>query len=149
MQVGPLEPGGEPTELTIRLRRYLCRGCGAVIEVGPPTIAAGRRYTKAAMAWALALFGIEKCSAAAVRERVAPGRRFGATAVAGWAQLRRWVRAVRERALFAVVRAVPPNWNARQVAERAASTLASWAAPDVRAKHPLAAQAWHGALLAG
>ena len=148
MQVGPPEPGGEPAELTIRLRRYLCRACGAVLEVVPATVAAGRRYTTTAVAWALALFCIEKRSAAAVRERVAPGRRFGATAAAGWAQLRRWVRAVRARTLFAVVRAAPATWTCRQIAERAASTLASWAPPEMRATHGLGVQAWHGALRA-
>ncbi len=147
-QAGPLEPGGAPTEVTFRMRRYLCRACEAVLEVVPATVVAGRRYTTAAIAWALALFGLENHSAATVRERIAPGRRFGATAAAGWAQLRRWVRAVRERRLFAVVRAAPAKWTARQVAERAASTLASWATPELRATLTLAAQAWHGALRA-
>jgi hypothetical protein len=134
-------------EVVIRLRRYLCRACGAVLEVVPATVAAGRRYTTAAIAWALALFGVEKLPAPAVRARVSPDRRLGREAAAGWAQLRRWARAVRGGRLFAVVPRAPSEWTLRRVAERAASSLASWAAPELRAAS-LAEQVWHGALRA-
>jgi hypothetical protein len=101
-----------------------------------------------AIGWAVALFGIERLSAAKVRARVAPRGRLGATAAAGWMQLLRWVRAIRDRALFAVVRATPATWTPRQVAERAASTLAGWATAEQRVASRLDVQAWHGALRA-
>lgn len=147
-QRGPLEPGAEPTEVVFRLRRYLCRTCGAVLEVVPATVSEGRLYTACAIGWALALFGIGRLPPAKVRAQVAPRRRLGATAAAGWVQLVRWVRAIRERVLFAVVRAAPPTWTPRQVAERAASTLAGFARPEQRIGVRLDVQAWHGALRA-
>jgi hypothetical protein len=84
-----------------------------------------------AIALALALYGHSKKPAAQVRRDVSPWRIVGATAAATWSTLLRWAKAVRAGKLFGIVRRCPGDWTLRQVAERAAATLASYAAaPD-------------------
>ncbi len=126
-QWGPAEVGGVPALVGILLRRYLCRSCGAVIVVGPRGLVRRRLYSAGAIALALALYGVAGLAPAEVRRRVSPLRIVGATAAAGWASLRRWCRAVRARRLFLAVRALPADATLRQVAARAATTLAAFA----------------------
>jgi hypothetical protein len=126
-QWGPAELGGAAGLIGVLLRRYLCQSCGAVVVVGPRGIAPGRLYGAGAIALALALWGCGVLAPAAVRRRVSPFAIVGATAAAGWASLRRWSRAVRAGRLFPVVRALPAEARLRQVAARAATTLAACA----------------------
>jgi hypothetical protein len=127
---GPLEPFGKPVTVVIRIRRFLCRACGAVIQVVPRGVIAFRLFSAGAIALAVALFGVEGLSMAAVRERVSPWSRVGETASGSWLALRRWVGAIRGRRLFsAAVRPSPSSFTARQVAERAAMTLSALAPP--------------------
>jgi len=93
------------------------------------------------MALAFALYGVEGLSPAAVRGRVSPLRIVGTTAAAGWASLRRWSLAVRAGRLFPVVRALPAGATLRQVAARAATTLAACAPGGM----PVTAAAFLGA----
>lgn len=145
---GPARPGDKPVERSVSVRRYRCVACGAVVVVGPSELMPGWLFSAPAVAWALWLFGLARQSAARVRSQVSPWSTVGATAAASWATLRRWARAVRERRLFALVRRCPPEWSARQVAARAATTLAALAAPANRAL-PQDHQVWHGALSVG
>jgi hypothetical protein len=124
-QWGPAEGGGSSTLIAILLRRYLCRSCGAVTVVGPRGLVRRRLYSGGAIALALALFGIAGLAPAEVRRQVSPFRIIGPTAVSGWASLRRWCRAVRARRLFPSVRPLPAEATLRQVAARAATTLAA------------------------
>jgi hypothetical protein len=126
-QWGPVEFGGATALIAILLRRYLCRSCGAVIVVGPRCLVRRRLYSAGAIAVALALYGVAGLAPAEVRRQVSPLRIIGPTAVAGWASLKRWCRAVRARRLFPVVRALPADATLRQVAARAATTLAAYA----------------------
>ncbi len=119
--------GGAPGLIGVLLRRYLCQSCGAVVVVGPRGIAPGRLYGAGAIALALALWGCGGLAPAAVRRRVSPFAIVGATAAAGWASLRRWSRSVRAGRLFPMVRALPAGARLRQVAARAATTLAACA----------------------
>ena len=132
-QRGPLEPLGEPVEVTIRVRRYVCRLCTAVIVVVPLGVIAGRLFSAAAIGLALVLFGVAELPMAEVRRRVSPWTQVGASAQGSWLGLRRWVHAIRERRLFASVRRAPARFSARQVAERAAMTLAALALPSLAA----------------
>jgi len=132
-QRGPLSASSEPVEITIRVRRYLCRACGAVIVVVPQGVLAGRLFLAAAIGMALALFGARKLAMSEVRQRVSPWRHVGASAFGSWLGLRRWVAAIRERRLFASVRGSPSGFTARQVAARAAQTLAALAPPSLTA----------------
>ena len=75
------------------MRRYLCRGCGAVVTVVPRGVAPRLRYRLPAIAWALGRWW-QGASSAAVRREVSPFRRVGEEAVRGWPSLRRWVRAL-------------------------------------------------------
>jgi hypothetical protein len=124
---GPLEPSATPSLIGVLLRRYLCTSCGAVVVVGPRGVVRRRLYSAGAIALALALFGVAGLAPAEVRRRVSPLRIVGSTAAAGWASLRRWSRAVRARKLFPPVRALPAEATLRQVAARAATTLAACA----------------------
>jgi len=124
-QWGPAVAGGPPTLRAILLRRYLCRSCGAVVAVGPRGIMRRRLYSASAIALALALFGVAARSPAEIRRRVSPHTIVGPTAAAGWTSLRRWCLAVRARRLFPAVRALPDGAKLRQVAARAATTLAA------------------------
>jgi len=143
-QRGPLAPLGEPEEITIRVRRSVCRVCRAVIVVVPQGVLAGRLFCAAAIGLALALFGVEKLPLSEVRRRVNPWRRVGVSAIGSWLSLRRWVGAVRARRLFASVRPAPPGFTAREVAARAAHTLAALAPPSL-AGAAIAAQVFAGA----
>jgi hypothetical protein len=139
--------GGAPRLVVVRVRRYACL-CGAILTVVPRETLPGRLYTISAVAWALALFGVDGASPQDVRRRTSPWAVVGATAAAGWATLRRWVAAVRERRLLTDVRACPPDFTARQVAGRAATTMAGFA-PLIAAAMPIAARAFAGAPRAG
>jgi hypothetical protein len=99
----------------------------AVVVVGPRGLVRRRLYSAGAIALALTLFGVLGIAPGEVRRRVSPLRIVGATAAASWASLRRWSRAVRARSLFPGVRALPDDSTLREVAARAATTLAACA----------------------
>jgi hypothetical protein len=114
------------------------------LTVVPRETLPGRLYTISAVAWALALFGADGVSPREVRRRTSPWAIVGATAVAGWATLRRWVAAVRARRLLSDVRPCPADFTARQVAARAATTVAALAPLDLGGI-PIATRAFAGA----
>ena len=107
-------------------RRYRCLDCRAVIEVLPRGVLRRRLYSAVAVALALALWAVEQHPAAEVRRRVSPWSRVG-PAVRGWMSLRRWAKAVRAGELFPAVRAALAGASLREVAARAATTLAAFA----------------------
>jgi len=129
-QRGPLVPGGKPALVTVRVRRYLC-GCGAILTVVPRETLPRRLYTVSAIASALALFGVERKSLREIRQQISPLIHIGATAVTGWATLRRWIRDIRACRLLPKVRPSPAEFQDRQVAERAAMTAAALAPPGL------------------
>ena len=132
-QRGPLEPLGDPVEITIRVRRYVCRLCTAVLVVVPLGVIAGRLFCAAAIGLAVALFGVAKLPMGEVRRRVSPWQHVGTSAEGSWLSLRRWVHAIRARRLFASVRPAPSRFTAREIAARAAQTLAALAPPSLAA----------------
>ena len=98
---GPAEADGTPESLVVGVRRYRCRACKAVLEVGPRGLAHGRWYGAGAIAVALAAYAGGETSVS-VRRRVSPDGTFGASARERWATLVRWVDAASEGRLFAV-----------------------------------------------
>jgi hypothetical protein len=116
-----------PELVGILIRRYQCQPCGAVVVVVPRGLLRGHLYSACAVALSLALWGVVEQAPAEVRRHVSPFAAVGATAAAGWASLRRWSRAVRAGRLFPVVRALPVEASLRQIAARAATTLAAYA----------------------
>lgn len=145
---GPLEPGSEPETVIFAARRYRCRACGAVVIVVPRSVLERRLFSAEAIALALVLFGVLGLSMAGVRERVSPWRRVGRTARLSWVSLRRWIAAIRAGRLFAKVRRSPARFTARQVAERAAMTLAALA-PASLASAAIDERVFAGAALSG
>lgn len=117
------------------------------MTVVPQETRSHRLYTASAMGLALALFGVARLSACAVRVRISPWKIMGKRADEGWATLRRWVTAVRTGRLFPCVRASPTDFTARQAAERAATTLAAHA-PPIGPDSEITGRAFAGAALA-
>lgn len=123
---GPLEVTGPPVIVELLLRRYLCTGCGAVIVVGPRGLLGRRLYSAAAIALALARWALLAQSAAEVRDHVSPWHEVGPAAKAGWAALRRWARALRQRRLWpGLVRDASMDGTLREAAGKAAVRLAA------------------------
>jgi hypothetical protein len=89
-----------------------------------------RLYAASAIAWALALFGVALLSPAAIRRLVSPMRIWGDTSARRWVTPFRWATAASEGRLFRCVRPMPPDWPARRVAERVATTIAAHAVPS-------------------
>ncbi len=127
---GPPRPGFRPELVEVSTRRFQCQHCAAVVVVAPAVLLPRRYFSAPAVGWALALFGVARLSAAAVRKLVSPWARVGATAARTWSSLRRWARAVRERTLFAGVRPCPSSFTLRQAAAHVAQTLAAHAAVE-------------------
>lgn len=112
------------------------------MTVAPSVALTARLYTASAIAWALALYGLQKLAAAAIRKLVSPMRVIGATSVARWLTLRRWCRDVATARLFCGVRRVAGT--AREVAAAAASSLSAYALPEPEPPS-LPVLAFHGA----
>jgi hypothetical protein len=128
---GPLSSDGTPVLVEIVTRRYQCQACGAVLVVVPRGVLRYRYFSGSAIAWALALLGVERRPPPEVRRRTSPGRRVGATAASGWAALWHWIAAVRGGRLWPGLlrQPSPPSVTRRRVAERAALALAGRAPP--------------------
>lgn len=133
---GPQEATGPPQTVQIKLRRYLCRRCQAVVLVMPQGVVPRRYYAAPALALALALFALLRLPAADVRKRVNPWQVVGATAADGWSTLVRWCKALQKGELFGLLRPCPSDFTLRQVAERAAATFVSLAPPGMQSLGP-------------
>lgn len=142
---GPTTVDGKPELRITWVQRFLCKLCEAAMTVAPREVLTKRLYSGAAIALALALFGLTRLTLREVRERVSPwATTQGYTAAATWCTVPRWTVAVRDGRLFDV-RRPPEGWTPRQVAERAATTLTA----RVRESMTLVAAAFRGALADG
>jgi len=99
--LGPQTPGGAAEAVVIKLRRYRCRACRAVLIVGPRGLVARRLYGAGAISLAFAAYG-HGATGREVREQMSPWRRVGGSAVERWLTLVRWLDAARRGELFAV-----------------------------------------------
>jgi hypothetical protein len=133
--------------MVVRVRRYRCQRCGAVLTVAPRETATARLYTLSAVVWALALFGVSRLSEPEVRRCTSPWRVVGPSAVRRWISLRRWVAAVRQGRLLRRLARPPDGCTARRAAEQIAIGAAAHASPTL-ASLPLPARAFHGAVRA-
>lgn len=77
--------------VVVRIRRYLCRHCGAVVTVVPRGMVPQLRYRLRGIAWALGRWW-QGVSSAEVRSEVSPFVHVGEEARRGWRSLRRWAR---------------------------------------------------------
>ena len=142
--LGPQAPGEAPVQVVVTLRRYRCRGCRAVLVVGPRGLVPGRWYGAGAIGQALALYA-RGATSTLVRVQTSPSRVVGGSAKERWVTLTRWVEAARRGDLF-VARIRPVGLERRGVAEQVMLVLAA------RAGHALGAElsesAFAGALIA-
>ena len=141
---GPATADGPSVLRLTAVRRYLCTKCGSTTTVAPREVATRRLFSACAIGLALALFGVSKLSLSEVRARISPWATVGATSAATWGTALRWVAAVRAGRLFEV-RDAPVTWTARQIAARAATTLAA-RAPVRPGTDDVVADAFVGAL---
>lgn len=114
----------------VRVRRFRCVACGAVVTVAPAETLTRRLYSAAAIAWSLALFGLSLLSTSAIRRKVSPMRIVGPTSAARWVTVLRWCRAVDAGQLFHSARRSPAGGGMRAIAEAAASSIAAHALPS-------------------
>lgn len=147
-QRGPLLPGGRAQVVQVLLRRYLCRGCGAVLQVAPRGVLAHKHFSASAIVLALWLFGMQGLSAAQVRQRMSPWAVVGVSAQDSWRTLKRWLRAQQRGQLFLRVRPAPAHFTGRQVAQRVATTAMSLAPPGTWSLGPQERAFWGGAHMA-
>lgn len=141
--LGPMAPGAEPMAAEIEVRRYRCRNCKAVMTVGPAGTMTSRLYSAAAIAWALALYGLSALPPASVRALISPWRVTGHEAVRRWRTLARWCRTAAGGRLFARVPALEGT-TLRAVAGAAATAVSAFAVP-LPEPPPLDVLAFHGA----
>jgi hypothetical protein len=99
--LGPQAPGGAAETVVVKLRRYRCRACKAVLIVGPRGLVARRLYGAGAIALAFAAYG-HGATGREVREQTSPSHVVGGSAVERWLTLVRWIEAARGGVLFAV-----------------------------------------------
>jgi zinc-finger of transposase IS204/IS1001/IS1096/IS1165 len=142
--LGPRVPGEPPVQVVVRLRRYRCRACQAVLMVGPRGLVRRRWYGGGAIGLALALYA-QGATSALVRGRTSPSRVVGISARERWVTLTRWVESARRGELFDVTVGLA-GLTRRAVAEQVMLVLAA------RAGHVLGAElsesAFAGALIA-
>jgi hypothetical protein len=142
--LGPRAPGEAPEQVVVKLRRYRCRACRAVLVVGPRGLVRRRWYGAGAIGQALALYA-RGATSALVRTRTSPSRVVGTSARERWVTLTRWVEAARRGDLFGVwVR--PDGLGRRGVAEQVMLVLAARAGCALGAD--LSESAFAGALIA-
>jgi len=110
--------------------------------VVPRGLVPRQHFGAGAIALALFLFGVLGQSAAEAARRAGSW----AAGASAWRTVRRWLAAIEQRRLFAVVRGAPPSWSPRRCAARAAMTLASLVPAPFAASD--AARAFAGAALA-
>ena len=139
---GPPSPGEAPALTVVKVRRFRCTRCGATMTVTPAEALTARLYTASAIAWALALYGLQKLASTAVRKLVSPMRIVGLSSTTRWPTLRRWCRDVAGARLFRGVRLAPGP--PRAVAATAASSLSAYALPSPEPPS-LPVLAFHGA----
>jgi len=140
---GPVTATSAAEVLVLKLRRYRCRACNAVLVVGPRGLVPGRWYGAGAIAVALESYGRGETSIA-VRRRVSPNSTVGGSARERWVTLVRWIEAARRSGLFAI--AGLSEFPRRGVAEHVALVLAGRAGRVLGGD--LAAAAFAGAVIA-
>ena len=87
---GPPGPGEAATTDEVKLRRYICVPCGAVLTVGPRGLRRRHLYPAACIALALWLWSVCRFPGRRVRERVSPWRLHGSASAGRWRSLLRW-----------------------------------------------------------
>lgn len=118
---GPLAPDDPPRTRVVRVRRYLCLRCDAVLVVLPRGVVARRHFAATAIAWAFALVGLlgrtQSVAWAAVSAWGEPRSR--------WITLARWCSAIVDGRIFGAVRGIARGAPLTAIAARAATVIRS------------------------
>lgn len=123
--LGPAAANAPAGVTVVRVRRYRCRACAAVVTVVPRDLLARRHYAAGAIALALFGYGLLRQSATTIRRAVSPRT----THEEGWPALHRWLRQLGDGKLYrGLGRAVLAYGSHRRRAEAAASALMGFAA---------------------
>lgn len=141
---GVLAIGERPGVFALRVRRYACQLCRAIMTVVPAGMLARRQYSGPSIALALHLWLMAGLSDRCVRTQVCAWQVRGRNA-RGWAQLYRWAN--RAATLFALPRAVSASEHQHDVARRVLTTLRALA-PAAVSCGPTEHQIFEGAALA-
>jgi hypothetical protein len=145
--LGALTPCAEVQWFTVRVRRYRCTACQAILTVVPRGVLRRRLYCASAIGWVLARVGLDGATTAQVRAELSPSTLVGVAAVDRWITASRWIEASREGRLFSRLGRHAAGSSYRQVAERTVMQLVALAPPcggDASLTHA----AWRGAALA-
>ena len=126
----------------LQARKFRCTRCQAVLTVAPAETLSRRLYSAAAIAWALALYGLSLLAPEAVRKLVSPWQVVAASSATRWRTLSRWCAAA-TAGLFTKLLPLTGT-TARQVAAAAATAISAFAVP-VPEPPPLDVLAFHGA----
>jgi hypothetical protein len=145
--LGALTPSAEVQWFTVRVRRYRCTACEAIVTVVPRGVLRRRLYSASAIGWVLARVGLDGVTTAQVRAELSPSRVVGVAAVDRWIAASRWIEASREGRLFSRLGPHAAGSSCRQVAERTVMQLIALA-PPCGGDASLAHAAWRGAALA-
>ncbi len=112
---------GTSESVLLRVRRYRCRACKAILMVGPLGLVRGRWYGAGAIALALEAYARGETSVS-IRRRVSPSTAVGVSACERWVTLVRWIDAAGEGRLFGV--SALGEFARRRVAEHVVLALA-------------------------
>lgn len=137
--LGPCTAEGRPEVIVLRLRRYRCRHCGAIVTSAPAGLLRRVLYGAVAVALALGLWAHGQQPGVLVRARVSP-LRSGAERWHGWRSLRRWARSAAR--LWPGLQVTPTGAR-----EQAASVVSQLAARAAEASGAVVALACCGALM--
>lgn len=121
LALGPMSLGDAPSLTSLRLRRYRCRLCTAVLTVGPATLLHRFLYTATAVVTALSLWAVEGVSVANLRPLVSPYSSWSASRPRSWRSLVRWAQRSRAGSLWVRVSATEEperRMAARRVVEQ-------------------------------
>lgn len=140
---GVLTVGERPGVFALRVRRYACQLCRAIMTVVPAGMLARRQYSGPSIALALHLWLVAGLSDRSVRAQVCAWQVRGRSA-RGWAQLYRW--ASRAATLFALPRALSASEHQHDVALRVLTMLRALA-PAAVSCTPIEHQIFEGAAL--
>jgi len=99
--LGPQTATSVAEAIEVKLRRYRCRACKAVLMVGPRGLVARRLYGAGAIALAFAAYA-HGATGPAIRTQTSPSRVVGGSAAERWVTVERWIEAARRGDLFAV-----------------------------------------------
>ncbi len=130
--LGPPAPGEPPEELTLRLRRYRCQSCGAVVTVAPRAVLRHMLYSGLAVAVALSLWVIEGLATWRVRARASPRTGADTEREHGWRSVGRWAREAEQWWPWLRVEPGSERMRARRIVQQLAGRSVSATGPPAQ-----------------